>query len=39
VRAWCAAQELPFPDFSLEYRSKVRNTLDYPPEGSPQASA
>ena len=39
VRAWCAAQELPFPDFTLEYRSKVRNTLDYPPEGSPQASA
>lgn len=38
VRAWCAAQELPFPNFSAEYRKKVRNTLDYPPEGSPQAS-
>jgi len=37
VRAWCAAQELPFPNFSVEYRKKVRNTLDYPPEGSPQS--
>jgi MscS family membrane protein len=36
VRAWCSAQELPFPNFSVEYRKKVRNTLDYPPEGSPQ---
>jgi len=38
VRAWCAAQELPFPHFTADYRKKVRNTLDYPPEGSPQAS-
>ena len=36
VRAWCSTQELPFPNFSVEYRKKVRNTLDYPPEGSPQ---
>ena len=38
VRDWCAAQELPFPNFSADYRKKVRNTLDYPPEGSPEAS-
>ena len=38
VRAWCAAQELPFPTFTAGYREKVRNTLDYPPEGSPEAS-
>jgi MscS family membrane protein len=37
VRAWCAAQELPFPYFTAEYRKKLRNTLDFPPEGSPQA--
>ena len=37
VRAWCAAQELPFPYFTAEYRKKIRDTLDYPPEGSPQA--
>jgi MscS family membrane protein len=38
VRAWCSAQELPFPHFSAEYRKQFRNTLDYPPEGSPEAS-
>ena len=38
VRAWCSAQELPFPNFTADYRRKVRNTLDYPPEGSPEAS-
>jgi MscS family membrane protein len=38
VRAWCSAQELPFPDFTADYREKTRNTLDYPPEGSPDAS-
>ncbi|MGD8843590.1 MAG: mechanosensitive ion channel, partial [Gammaproteobacteria bacterium] len=38
VRRWCSAQELPFPNFSTDYRSKLRNTLDYPPEGSPEAS-
>jgi MscS family membrane protein len=39
VRAWCSAQELPFPTFTAAYRNKTRNTLDYPPEGSPEASA
>jgi len=38
VRAWCSAQELRFPTFTADYRKKVRNTLDYPPEGSPGAS-
>lgn len=37
VRAWCSAQELPFPNFTADYRKKTRNTLDYPPEGSPAA--
>jgi MscS family membrane protein len=34
VRAWCSAQELPFPTFTADYRKKTRNTLDYPPEAS-----
>ena len=38
VRAWCSAQELPFPNFSVEYRKKNRNTIAYPPEGSPDSS-
>ena len=38
VRDWCSAQELPFPDFTFEYRKKNRNTLEYPPEGSPESS-
>jgi MscS family membrane protein len=37
VRAWCSAQELPFPNFTDDYRKKIRDTLDYPPEGSPEA--
>lgn len=39
VRNWCSAQELPFPNFSFDYRKKTRNTLDYPPEGSPESNA
>jgi len=38
VRAWASAHQLPFPNFTAEYRRKIRNTLDYPPEGSPEAS-
>jgi MscS family membrane protein len=38
VRAWCSAQELPFPNFTADYRKQTRNTLDYPPEGSPEAA-
>jgi MscS family membrane protein len=39
VKEWCSSQELPFPNFSFEYRSKNRNILDYPPEGSPNSSS
>jgi hypothetical protein len=30
---------LPFPEFAPEYRWGRQNTLDYPPRGSPHASA
>jgi MscS family membrane protein len=34
VREWTAAHHLPFPDFSAEYRKEIRDTIEYPPEGS-----
>jgi len=37
VREWASAQALPFPDFTEGYRVKIADTLDYPPEGSPDA--
>jgi MscS family membrane protein len=37
VREWSASYELPFPEFSVEQRKAFANTLDYPPEGSPDA--
>ena len=37
VREWASAQTLPFPDFAEDYRKKITDTLDYPPEGSPTA--
>ena len=37
VREWASAQTLPFPDFAEDYRKKITDTLDYPPEGSPKA--
>lgn len=37
VREWASAQTLPFPDFAEEYRKEITDTLDYPPEGSPEA--
>ena len=37
VREWASAQTLPFPDFSEDYRARIADTLDYPPEGSPEA--
>jgi len=37
VRQWGSAQTLPFPDFTEDYRRKITDTLDYPPEGSPGA--
>jgi MscS family membrane protein len=38
VREWASAQTLPFPpDFTEEFRRKITDILDYPPEGSPDA--
>lgn len=37
IRELAAAHELPFPDFTEDYRRKIKDTLDYPPEGSPDA--
>ena len=39
VREWASNHQLPFPDFDKAYREKITNTLDYPPDGSPQASS
>ena len=39
VREWASAQTLPFPDFAEDYRKKITDTLDYPPEGSPGAES
>jgi len=30
-----ASQSLPFPNFSEDYRKQVKDTIKYPPEGSP----
>ena len=32
-----ASGALPFPEFPQEYRERIIDTLDYPPEGSPDA--
>jgi MscS family membrane protein len=37
VQAWRAEQKLPFPEFDLDFRRTHRDTLDYPPTGSPKA--
>ena len=37
VQDWVAAQSLPFPDLPDEYRKQIKDTLDYPPQGSPDA--
>jgi len=37
VREWAAAQTLPFPNFDEDYRKQIMDTLDYPPDGSPEA--
>jgi MscS family membrane protein len=39
VQQWCENDTLPFPDLSAEDRETLRNTLDYPPKGSPEAGA
>lgn len=38
VQAWRADQKLPFPEFDPEFRKLHRDTLDYPPNGSPEAA-
>ena len=38
VRDWISDQSLPFPDFPDEQRKQIKDTLDYPPEGSPDAA-
>ena len=35
VKAWRADKELPFPDFSERQRRRLRDSLDFPPTGSP----
>ncbi len=37
VQAWRSKGVLPFPEFSSEQSEQLRNTLDFPPEGSPNA--
>ncbi len=37
VQAWRAKCLLPFPEFPNEQREQLRNTLDFPPEGSSNA--
>jgi MscS family membrane protein len=37
VREWASEQTLPFPDFAEDYQRSITDTLDYPPEGSPDA--
>ena len=37
IRELASAHELAFPDFTEDYRRKIKDTLDYPPAGSPDA--
>ena len=37
VEAWRAKSVLPFPEFPTEQREQLRDTLDFPPFGSPNA--
>ena len=34
---WRAAGELPFPEFAKPRQEALSGSLDYPPEGSPDA--
>ena len=38
VQSWRERGELPFPDFEDEFLAEHRDTLDYPPAGSPDRS-
>ncbi len=35
VQAWRSKGVLPFPEFPTEQREQLRDTLDFPPKGSP----
>jgi len=35
VDTWRREKRLPFPEFDLDFRQTHRDSLDYPPEGSP----
>ena len=37
VAQWRAAGELPFPEFAKPRQEALSGSLDYPPEGSPDA--
>ena len=37
VKAWRSKGMLPFPEFPSEQREQLRDTLDFPPAGSPNA--
>ena len=37
IRELASAHALSFPDFTEDYRRKIKDTLDYPPAGSPDA--
>ena len=39
VRKWAVAQELPFPDFTDEQKRSFTDTLDFPPDGSPESDS
>jgi small-conductance mechanosensitive channel len=39
VATWRSQGRLPFPEFAPGYHKEVENTLDYPPAGSPDATA
>ncbi|MGK7918933.1 MAG: mechanosensitive ion channel family protein [Trichodesmium sp.] len=39
VKLWRSKGSLPFPDLSTEQRDRLRDTLDFPPKGSPNASS
>ena len=38
VQAWRSKGMLPFPEFSTEQCEQLRDTLDFPPEGSPNGN-
>lgn len=37
VREWASNHALPSPEMPEDHRQKITDTLDYPPEGSPEA--